>query len=410
MVISNDESSETSTKCFNLGQQAWAQSDYEKATRMFEKSLRFKKTKEAEVCLAKVKNKERFPKSSNQSSNSHNSGGASASTSSTQNTRRQSSTNSTHSSPEIEQRSFTPEQKEAAEKINKCKTYYEILGLSSSEATESNIKKAYRKLALKMHPDKNGAPGSNEAFKKLGAAYSVLSDSEKKRQYDLTDLDITKSSNSTSQYNNVRRRRGFTTNGGYYEFDFNDSSADDIFNMFFGGGYNMHHHMQRQAREQQQQRRNRREHADENEPSGNWMGLLLQLAPLLLIMGMSLITNLLTADPPYSLTQSSDYRLKRFTETLNVPYYTQPDFNKRYKSETREYSQLMKSIENDYRDRLRSACFQEQQNKETMLRKGQFFRDQRWIDQARQMKLHNCDRLEELRKKEREVGYKMRYN
>ena len=62
--------------------------------------------------------------------------------------------------------------------------YYEILGVSKS-ASESDIKKAYRKLALKYHPDRN--PGDNEAetkFKEAAEAYEVLSDSDKRSRYD----------------------------------------------------------------------------------------------------------------------------------------------------------------------------------------------------------------------------------
>ncbi|MCE8163700.1 MAG: J domain-containing protein [Candidatus Moeniiplasma glomeromycotorum] len=61
------------------------------------------------------------------------------------------------------------------------KEYYKILEVSET-ATPAEIKKAYRKLALKYHPDKN--PGGEAQFKKIGEAYEVLSDPVRKQQYD----------------------------------------------------------------------------------------------------------------------------------------------------------------------------------------------------------------------------------
>jgi len=63
------------------------------------------------------------------------------------------------------------------------KDYYSILGVKKG-ATDDELKKAYRKLALKYHPDKNKAPGAEEKFKEIGEAYDVLSDPKKKQVYD----------------------------------------------------------------------------------------------------------------------------------------------------------------------------------------------------------------------------------
>ncbi|XP_064306080.1 dnaJ homolog subfamily B member 14 isoform X6 [Phalacrocorax carbo] len=61
---------------------------------------------------------------------------------------------------------YTKDQVEGVFSIKKCKNYYKVLGVSK-DAGDEDLKKAYRKLALKFHPDKNHAPGATEAFKKV---------------------------------------------------------------------------------------------------------------------------------------------------------------------------------------------------------------------------------------------------
>src|SRR6056300_1685086 len=64
------------------------------------------------------------------------------------------------------------------------KSLYETLGISSS-ASDAEIKKAYRKLARQYHPDVNKEASAEEKFKEINAAYEILSDKEKKQQYDM---------------------------------------------------------------------------------------------------------------------------------------------------------------------------------------------------------------------------------
>lgn len=101
------------------------------------------------------------------------------------------------------------------------KDYYEVLGLQKG-ASDDDIKKAFRKLAIKYHPDKNqGNKEAEEKFKEINEAYQVLSDPEKKSHYDQF---------GTADFNGAG---GFQ--GG---FDFSDMGGfGDIFESFFGGGF-----------------------------------------------------------------------------------------------------------------------------------------------------------------------------
>lgn len=80
-------------------------------------------------------------------------------------------------------RKFTSDDEEIVKWILSKKDYYEILDIPKT-AEEGEIKKSYRKLALKLHPDKNPHPKATDAFKKVSAAFACLSDKEKRNVYD----------------------------------------------------------------------------------------------------------------------------------------------------------------------------------------------------------------------------------
>lgn len=96
--------------------------------------------------------------------------------------------------------------------------FYKVLGLDKN-ATQEQIKSAYRKLAIKYHPDKNpGDKNAEEMFKKISVAYDTLSDPKKRADYD-NGAKSPFSSKSSTKYSS-----------------FSDNDINDIFNKFFGGG------------------------------------------------------------------------------------------------------------------------------------------------------------------------------
>jgi DnaJ family protein B protein 12 len=151
-------------------------------------------------------------------------------------------------------------------------------------ATENDLKKSYRKLALKLHPDKNSAPHADEAFKAVGLAYATLSDPQKRTIYDRygdEDPDNRGGGGAAARAGGVHFRRG------------EEVSPEEIFNMFFGGGMPMggggmpgfHVYSNgfgggfggQQFRQQQA-----RGPPEQDSPPG--LGKLLQLLPFLVIM------------------------------------------------------------------------------------------------------------------------------
>ena len=104
------------------------------------------------------------------------------------------------------------------------KDYYEVLGVSKT-ATDEEIKRAFRKLAKQYHPDINKEPGAEEKFKEIGEAYAVLSDANKRRQYD--------------QFGHAAFENGGASGGGagFQGFNMGDIDLEDILGDLFGGGF-----------------------------------------------------------------------------------------------------------------------------------------------------------------------------
>lgn len=114
------------------------------------------------------------------------------------------------------------------------KDYYKILGVQKT-ANEKEIKKAFRKLALKYHPDKNKEKDAEEKFKDIAEAYEVLSDKEKRAKYDR--------GGDTFSFDH---KEPFDMHGFFHDFD-------NIFNQFTHGQRQHHQQNQQQHRQQHHQ-------------------------------------------------------------------------------------------------------------------------------------------------------------
>jgi len=123
------------------------------------------------------------------------------------------------------------------------KDYYKTLGISK-DASQAEIKKQYRKLAIKYHPDKNpGNKQSEEKFKDLGEAYEVLSDPEKRKKYDTLGSNWKQYEQSGAGPGGADFAQWARQGGGrqysrtYTSEDFEGADFSDFFNTFFRGGF-----------------------------------------------------------------------------------------------------------------------------------------------------------------------------
>ena len=121
------------------------------------------------------------------------------------------------------------------------KDFYKTLGIEKN-ASADEIKKAYRKLAVKFHPDKNKSKDAEEKFKEISEAYDVLSNPQKRQNYDRFGASGAQGGPGGGPFGNAQGGQGpfryyYSTSNNGQGFDANDfSDPFDIFEQFFGGG------------------------------------------------------------------------------------------------------------------------------------------------------------------------------
>ncbi|GMM35038.1 type I HSP40 co-chaperone [Saccharomycopsis crataegensis] len=315
---------------------------------------------------------------------------------------------------------YTKEQEVIVKRILSNKgNFYKVLSVEKT-STDGEIKKAYRKLALKIHPDKNNHPNAPEAFKAVSKAFEILSNEDQKRIYDQTGQDPSSRGaqaaasgfSGFSGFDGATRSRA--SGGRAQEFHFTGNGFDeDIFNIFFGGGGTPGMHsftfgpggFQTFGGPTFQTRRTR---TGATAGSGNQqtngreslVSNLTQLLPIIILLLFSLITSYFNGSeanvPQYSFTQQKPYEHERNTPNFGVKYYiTREKFED---SKIKDLNKLDKSVEGQYIQNLNFKCTLERNEKQQILADAQgfFYNDEELIMKGNNYPMPSCDRLKSL--------------
>jgi len=270
---------------------------------------------------------------------------------------------------------YTPEQAKEVQRILRTKDFYAILGVTK-DAREDDVKKAYKKMALKLHPDKNKAPGAEEAFKKVSKAVQCLQDAEKKQVYDrYGDED------AMPQHYRQRHRQDFMT-------------PEDLFAAFFGGGTVFH----QGGGFQQGGRGHQHQHEDGD---GVQRAHVFQMLPVLLLVFLTLVSNFVSRDggSRFSFQATGTYSIDRQTPTLNVNYWVTSDFEHHYHEGTKQMADFERQVEVYHVRQLHNDCdYQEKvMYKKVMIAKRRG--NQEELTKARSHPRPACKDLDKIKRK-----------
>ncbi|KAL0403657.1 UNVERIFIED_CONTAM: Chaperone protein dnaJ 49 [Sesamum radiatum] len=329
-----DGNKDEALKCLKIAKNSIESGDRTRALKFLNKARRLDPSIEIDDLLLNLNSSQPEDKKTDESTNEN------PSKPSQNGPRRRVPAGPSSSSSSTTSATYTEEQVTVVREIKRKKDYYEILGLEKS-CTAEDVRKAYRKLSLKVHPDKNQAPGAEEAFKMVSKAFQCLSDEEGRKKYDLLGSEEP-----------VYERRGGGVNGmrgfnGFYE---GDVDADEIFRNFFFGGMHPATTANFSGFTFGPGVRMRTGGVDQG---SNWVRMLIQLLPVILIL---LVNFLPSSEPVYSLSRSysHDYRL---TTQKGVNFYVKSaKFEQQYPPNSPERIAIEQRVEDDYHSVLVHNC------------------------------------------------------
>ena len=334
------ERKEKSDKLFDKGMECYNNQQYKEALKYFEACIKFSKNDRAELFIGVCKNnipEEDKNNNNNSNNNYHKSYSYSGASSSNYSYQKSSSTSSSSST------NFTNNRTKSSDNVGndsddkKCKEllkkkdYYDILNLKK-DATQDEIKRGYKKQAVRFHPDKNHSKLAEECFKKISEAYQCLNDPEKKAFYD--------------KYGNEQefKEKYYQANHRYYQEEMDPFEAFNIFfgNGFYPGGRRYHHY----------------HYEDDSNDGIRNRRSIIQLFPVLLLFLIYLlpsISYLFQSKPLYQFTRDNTYNHKRRTSINGVEFYVGDKFIKKY-PKMKDFKFLEPTIEKEYLGYLYDDC------------------------------------------------------
>ncbi|XP_034102272.1 dnaJ homolog subfamily B member 1 [Drosophila albomicans] len=267
--------------------------------------------------------------------------------------------------------SFSIEMLDVVQKVLRCRSHYEVLRISH-HATYSEVKRAYKRLALRLHPDKNRAPGADEAFQRINEAADTLTDNQKRIDYNMLTV--------IGDCFGARKRRW--SSGEADEDDEVEEYAEQMEAEFDA------------EEEYSQQRRPSYQPANQRVPQSQ---SLYQTEQLVIGLAASVVFIVITLQymakaPNFSFTPTSTHSVQLTSSINQVPYFVTPEFAS--SEQTPEQLQRMEEqIEEMYLTDLKYSCKQERKMRDKLLNRARNANNRNLRDHALKMPTPACHAL-----------------
>ncbi|XP_033151681.1 dnaJ homolog subfamily B member 14 [Drosophila mauritiana] len=260
---------------------------------------------------------------------------------------------------------FTLEMLDVVQKVLRCRNHYEVLRISH-HATYSEVKRAYHKLALRLHPDKNKSPGAEQAFRRISEAADCLTDCQKRIEYNIATAVGDCHDQDPSQYKDYSG-----------ESEMNEANMNDLGAAFRRPYRGANQRMpQRQSLYQTQQ-------------------LVIGVVAALVFLFVTMY--FIAAAPAYSFTLTRTHSARRLSQTNHIAYYMNPTTLSKYTEQ--QLAELEVEIEEVYISDLKQKCRQERSWRDILfLRARQGNNDEKLLQHVSQMSTPACQALLQLGK------------